>query len=351
MTSVNAFHRLLSRAAITKSTLSLFIMKSVILVALLCITACTTQEQTELTINSQSIPTTRPGDFKPSITPSVIATSSSFTPTPIPTTNTTETRVYDLVRLQNLMLDLINADREANSLSFVQWDGFAAQMAQAHAEEMVALGYMSHWNLDGEGPDIRYGRAGGTEFVQENVYMYWFRYDNGQPAPIEDWDAVISEAQSSLMNSPGHRANILTSEHTHVGIGIAYNAETGDVRMAQEFINRYILLESIPQQAHIGDTLMIAGHLLFNVSEPLINLAYEPFPQAMTVSEVESMNTYQSPAEIFLAITPDMHTDSSFSASVTLDFQGQEGIYHIRIWGDIASTTVQAADVIVDVTE
>jgi len=247
------------------------------------------------------------------------------------------------------MIDLINADRTEAGLSPVAWDDLAAQAAQTHAEDMAAQGYMSHWNLAGEGPDIRYGRAGGTAAVQENVYMFWYRYEDGRPAPIEDWEKVVREAHTSLMNSPGHRVNIMAPAHTHVGIGIAYNAETGDVRLAQEFINRYVELEPIPQQAQVGDTIEVTGRMIVeNASNPLINLAYEPFPEPMTISEVEARRTYQSEADFFEAQEPSLD-GNTFANSVTLNYEDRAGIYHVRIWVDVEDKTFQAVNAIIDV--
>ena len=257
--------------------------------------------------------------------------------------------VPDLAALQRLMLDLVNADRATERLSPVQWDAFAAQVGQTHAEDMAANGYMSHWNLAGEGPDVRYGRAGGMDNVQENVYLYWYRHDDGSPAPIEDWEVVMREAEATLMDSPGHRANIMAPEHTHVGIGIAYNAATGDVRIAQEFLNRYVALEPLPSQARVGDTLTVRGQLLPGASNPLINLAYEPFPQPMTVPEVEARSTYQSPAKFFSAVQSQADANGRFLAQVTLDADGQAGVYHVLIWVDVDDSAVQAVNVVLDV--
>src|SRR5690606_14238861 len=40
----------------------------------------------------------------------------------------------------------------------------------------------------------------------------------------------ISEAQQGLMNSPGHRANLLSREVTHVGVGIVLGDEVAGRR-------------------------------------------------------------------------------------------------------------------------
>jgi hypothetical protein len=51
-----------------------------------------------------------------------------------------------------------------------------------------------------------------------------------------------------------------------------------EVRITQEFLNRYVSLDPLPAQARVGDALQVSGQLLLNTSNPLINLTYEPFP-------------------------------------------------------------------------
>jgi uncharacterized protein YkwD len=131
--------------------------------------------------------------------------------------------------LQKAMLEFINRDRRANGLSPVEWDAAAASAGQQHAQEMADLGYVSHWNIDGYGPDYRYTQAEGLDVVFENVYRLVTRRSDGAAGTISDWRRAVEEAQAALMESEGHRANILAPEHTHVGIGIAYNVAAGTV--------------------------------------------------------------------------------------------------------------------------
>lgn len=254
----------------------------------------------------------------------------------------------DVPALQRLMLDLINADRQANGLSAVAWDEGAAQAATAHAEDMAAQGYFSHWNTKGWGPDVRYGLAGGTDVIKENVASQWRRYDDGRPAPIDDWSEVVREAQTGLMNSPGHRANILDPFHTHVGIGIAYNAQTGETRIAQEFINRYVALDGAPVSA--GNSIELSWALLNGASEPLINVAYEPMPKPLSPDDLNNRmpRTYQSPAEIIDVMRPEVQSDGRYFARVPLGQQGA-GLYHIRIWVKLNGEQVPAANVMLSI--
>lgn len=237
----------------------------------------------------------------------------------------------DLAALQALALKLINEDRAANGLSPVAWDEAAAQIAQAHAEDMLAdPPYFSHWNRLGYGPDHRAALlVGFTDAIFENIHFYWRRTGDDQPAPIEDWPQRVLDAQAGLMDSPGHRANILDPARTHVGVGIAYRAEIGELRLAQEFVNRYVQLDPLP--AKLPDDFTVSGRLLAGASDPLINLAYEPFPEPLSLEQLAQTGSYQSVAEFFSAPRTEIAGDR-FTARVLLDPNRRAGLYHIRVF-------------------
>jgi len=248
----------------------------------------------------------------------------------------------NLAALQALMLDAINRNRAEQGLPPVKWDKTASLAGQLHVEDMLKNDYFSHWNLDGYGPEHRYVLLGGNDAVAENIYTFFYRFDTGKAAPIEDWEQVVLQAQANLMNSPGHRANILDPIHTHVGIGIAYDSQKGEMRLAQEFLNRYVNLTSLPQRGRVGEIYTVAGTLLGEAQEPLINLTHQPFPPRNSRANLQD-GPYQSEAEIFQAITPDVRQDR-FSSNVTLDYKGRPGIYGIRIWVRLRGEMILAAE-------
>lgn len=257
----------------------------------------------------------------------------------------------DPAALAQRMLALVNADRVAAGLAPVAWDPIAAQAGLEHAEEMADLGYMSHWNLDGYGPEHRYTFAGGLDFAQENVYRLVHRWADGTGAPIEDWEKVMADAQAALMDSPGHRANIMAPEHTHLGVGIAYRADTGTVSIAQEFINRYVQVEPLPRRARPGDRIILRGALLPGSTDPLVNAAYEPFPSSMTLDALNQTGTYTPRAE-HLAVPPvQVGADGRFVSEYTLDAGAAPGLYHILVWvvSPGAGERVPALDAVIEV--
>jgi uncharacterized protein YkwD len=87
-----------------------------------------------------------------------------------------------------------------------------ADLAAYHSRHMRDLGFFAHAAPDGTGPAERVGRAlrGAFGTVAENIAKITASPDQPDLARtfVEDW-----------MNSPGHRANILDSGHTDLGVG------------------------------------------------------------------------------------------------------------------------------------
>ncbi len=94
----------------------------------------------------------------------------------------------------------MNADRRAHSLSILGVQGDAQAKAQAWAEKLARENRLYHSVLS-DGIHVRWCSIG------ENV-----GYGPNVPS-IED----------AYMNSPGHRANILSTVWNGVGVGVAHN--------------------------------------------------------------------------------------------------------------------------------
>ena len=76
--------------------------------------------------------------------------------------------------------------------------------AQGHCTDMSNNNFFSHTGSDGSQPWDRMSRAGYSwNFAGENIAV-------GQTS--------VADVMSSWMNSPGHRANILDSGFSHVGV-------------------------------------------------------------------------------------------------------------------------------------
>jgi uncharacterized protein YkwD len=116
---------------------------------------------------------------------------------------------------------LLNEDRAKHGLSALQCDDDLLIVGRLHCKDMDERQYFAHTNPDGEQPWDRMNRYGirGWSLVGENIAM-------GQRSP--------QEVQTAWMNSPGHRANILTADFTHVGVAF-YQREGGRTYWTQLF--------------------------------------------------------------------------------------------------------------------
>lgn len=103
------------------------------------------------------------------------------------------------------MLELLNKEREVNGLKPLVMDKSIQKVARKHSNDMFKQGYFSHTNREKLSPFDRL-EAGGIKYLSagENLAL----------AP----DVYI--AHKGLMESPGHRANILTPEFRKIGIGV-----------------------------------------------------------------------------------------------------------------------------------
>ena len=119
------------------------------------------------------------------------------------------------------MFKLVNTERVKAGLSPVFFDDDLRDVARAHSQDMFVRGYFSHYTPEGLSPFDRMEKA--------NI-DYTYAGENLALAPS------TSLAMQGLMNSPGHRANILSPNFTKIGIGVIDGGMYGKM-YSQEFTN------------------------------------------------------------------------------------------------------------------
>lgn len=114
--------------------------------------------------------------------------------------------------LEAQMLGLVNQARSAHGLRPLMADPEATEVARAHSRDMLARGYFSHVSPQGDDPFDRMRRGG---------LRYRTAGENLAFAP------TVGVAHQGLMDSPGHRANILRPAFGRLGIGIVDGGRHG----------------------------------------------------------------------------------------------------------------------------
>lgn len=147
--------------------------------------------------------------------------SAATTTDPAPATTTVITPVASSsnsleVDVALEVLRLINSERANNGLSALQHSALLSQVATAHSADMQAHDYFNHTNKAGCSSSCRVS-ASGYQWKSVGENIYWMTGRDFKAT------AAATKIVSSWMNSPGHRANILSTQFSEAGIGIATN--------------------------------------------------------------------------------------------------------------------------------
>lgn len=120
---------------------------------------------------------------------------------------------------ERAMLTMVNEEREKRGFKKLVVSSKLRELSRVYAKDMFARGYFSHYNPEGqssfdrmEKANISFSAAGENLALAPNVEL----------------------AHQGLMNSPGHKANILSPDFGKVGIGVIDGGIYGEM-FVQEF--------------------------------------------------------------------------------------------------------------------
>lgn len=107
---------------------------------------------------------------------------------------------------ETAMIVMVNQERTSRGLRALTGDEKLIRVGRAHSQDMFAKGYFSHYSL--ENKDV-------ADRAQKEGVNFLIIGENLAFAPS------LELAHEGLMKSPGHRANILSSDYRKMGIGVA----------------------------------------------------------------------------------------------------------------------------------
>ncbi len=122
---------------------------------------------------------------------------------------------------------LVNVERDKLGLNQLLWDEEVAEIARNYSERMAKENFFSHFDADGYSvlDRAKAARLKHWSKVGENLFSV-VNLDKFDAFTVKNW-----------MESSAHRENILNSEWTTTGIGIARSPE-GEFFITQVFIKR-----------------------------------------------------------------------------------------------------------------
>ena len=123
---------------------------------------------------------------------------------------------------------LVNAERNAAGLPALADSAVLDRIATARAQDMVANGYFGHYRPgDPTLAVLELLRANGVSFAWYGENIIW---ESGQPPA-----SLATYFNAWWMNSPEHKANILSRHYGHIGIGVVISGSR--VYMVEDFTN------------------------------------------------------------------------------------------------------------------
>lgn len=120
---------------------------------------------------------------------------------------------------EKAMLVKINKTRAEMGVDKLVLDDKLSEVARSHGIEMFAGGFLSHLSADGSSPFDR---------LNKHQISYFFAGENLAIAP--DLDSAFN----ALMESPGHKANIISGDYGKIGLAVLGAGSRGNIYV-QEF--------------------------------------------------------------------------------------------------------------------
>ena len=198
--------------------------------------------------------------------------------------------------ISSVLVDLTNTDRQNNGLGGLKVNPILQRAAQMKADDMAAKGYFAHTSPDNITPWHWFKEAG-----------YDFTYA-GENLAVRFSDSV--DVENAWMNSPGHRANILNSKFSEIGIATAQGLYEGQsvVFVVQEFGN-----PAVPQKkvATVAPKVVVTTTPVPKVQPPEVagTSIEQVTPQPKVILEDKN----------FIAVKSEPATSSPLAASASTD--------------------------------
>ncbi len=109
---------------------------------------------------------------------------------------------------EDLMVELINQDRVEEGLQPLIYEKRYKRIARQHSSNMITHDFFSH--------EDHLGNHSNDRLAADEVNFYWY----GENIAYGQFNSIF--AHEALMNSAGHRRNILRKEFTHVFVGVSF---------------------------------------------------------------------------------------------------------------------------------
>jgi uncharacterized protein YkwD len=141
-------------------------------------------------------------------------TTGQTTPATTPTTEPTTTNVNDkfMAKVEQLIFQKVNEERTKAGVQALTYNSTMEKYARIKSQDMGDKNYFSHEDLQGNLMTVKMKNDG----VNYKAWGENIAYIGG----VTDENALANQFMTNWMNSPGHRANILSTNFSSIGVGV-----------------------------------------------------------------------------------------------------------------------------------
>jgi hypothetical protein len=187
--------------------------------------------------------------------------------------------------IASVLVDLANADRAQNDLSGLAANPTLQVAAQMKADDMALNSYFAHTSPAGKTP---------WYWFQEANYKFSYAGEN-----LAVYFTDSADVNQAWMNSPGHRANLLSPHFTEIGIATAQGVYQGQATtfVVQEFGTPVTTRPPSPIQGAVATSspkTRVLGVATTSPPEPLIVIHEDPqFIAVKSASTTPAPSAYE----------------------------------------------------------
>jgi uncharacterized protein YkwD len=174
-----------------------------------------------------------------------------------------------MAQLQQFALQIINDARTSQGFSPLTWDDTAAKVAVELVTDNCARNTVSHQNKNGDNPDVRYTKAGGSDCLVESICS--LKVD-GKPVMNK---TLVYNVIKDMCTHQDDRDALFNPHATHGAFQVGVNSGGDRIIACTEIVTKQADLAPMPVETTVGEKLDVKGVITGPYKFARITVAWE----------------------------------------------------------------------------
>lgn len=202
--------------------------------------------------------------------PPAVSNEANYMPAPSGDLNSREfQKELSAAQGQQYALELINDSRAQQGLQALELDETAAKVASEIVADNCKRNTVAHLNFDGDNPDVRYTKLGGTDCLVETL-----------AAAKTDRKPVINKSLiygiiKDMTSHQDDRDALFGSHATHGAFSLDWSSGHDKTIACAEIVTKQASVAATPREVHVGEKLEVKGVMTGPYKFSRISVAWE----------------------------------------------------------------------------